>query len=411
MKSITTAHTSATAPFSAESDEAYWRSLREEIMLDPAVVYLNNGSYGPSPKSVYETVIEHMKLLESQPFYHIGQEFPRRVKETKRKLGEFVGAEADDMALVMNLTVGMNMIARGLDLKEGDEVVMTDQEYGAVNNCWDYLAQRNGFSIKRPAIPTPPESEGQIVEIIANTLTDNTKVIALSHITTTTELIMPLKAICKLARERGILTAIDGAHAPGMIPIDLHDINCDFYAGNCHKWLLSPKGTAFLYVRRELHSRLEPLVIGWGLSWDEKRRGETSDLVRLFEALGTRDMSPFIAIGAAVDFQNAIGKERIADRGRSLAHYVRERVKEIPGAYPLVSPKPELAGSMISFAMPTITEQDLMTELWEKYKIQIIGRPMNARETRTRVSTHFYNTRDDVDALFKAIHEVRQGSL
>ncbi|MBI4552064.1 MAG: aminotransferase class V-fold PLP-dependent enzyme [Candidatus Latescibacteria bacterium] len=396
------------------AEEAYWAGLRHALMLDPTVTYLNNGSFGPCPKIVFDVVVESMRRLQSQPFQQFLREIPQAVRASKEKLGAYVGANPDDFAFVMNLTIGMNMVAGGLDFERGDEILTTDQEYGAVNNCWNYLAERQGLTIARVAIPSPPESEDQIVDIVASGITPRTKALLVSHITTTTGLIMPVKRLAQAARERGVLSVIDGAHAPGMIPLNVEDSGADFYIGNCHKWLMAPIGTAFLHARPESQKLLHPTIVGWGLTWDALRRviaADQSDMYRLFEFLGSRDLSPFAGVGAAVDFQRGIGIDRIAGRGRRLARYARTRLLDaIPGVTLLTPWDERLSGSLTAFTMPTLTERDLMAEVWDRFRMQILGRVTeNPEVTRCRLSTHYYNTYEDIDRFIEILHELGAG--
>jgi isopenicillin-N epimerase len=387
-------------------EEIYWSRFRHELMLDPTATYLNNGSFGPSPKVVFDAVVAFMRQLQSQPVQQFSRVFPPIVRAAKEKLGAYVGADPDHFALVMNLTIGMNMVVHGLDLEPGAEILSTDQEYGAVNNCWEYVAKRKGWTIRRVTLPAPPESPGQIVDLIAESLSPKTRVLMISHITTRTGLITPARQLAALARERGLLSVFDGAHVPGMIPLDLADIDPDFYIGNCHKWLMGPMGSAFLYARPGVQERLMPSTIGWGLS----RQTGTSYMHRLFEHLGTRDLSPFAGVGAAVDFQHGIGIERIASRGRRLAGYLRTQLQErFPDVQCLTSPDPALSGSMTAFVLPSFGGDNLMQEMWDRYRIQIAGGRMEGSDlTRIRISTHYYNAHAEIDRMLDALEELRR---
>lgn len=384
-------------------DEKYWSGFRQALMLDPTVTYLNNGSLGPCPRVVFETVTGYMARFQSQPFYQ-QREFLSLIRASKENLGAYVGADPDDFAMVMNLTIGMNMVVHGLELEPGAEILSTDQEYGAVNNCWAYVAEQKGWTIRRVSLPAPPESPEQIVELIAENITPQTRVLLISHISCQTGLITPAKALATLARERGILSIFDGAHVPGMIPLDIQDIDPDFYIGNCHKWLMAPVGTAFLYARPDVQEQLKPSTIGWGLS----RETGTSYMHRLFEYLGSRDPSPFAGVGAAVDFQRDIGIDHIAARGRHLSAYLRRALQQrwLDVQF-LSAADPALAGSITAFTLPLSDEKNILKMLWDTYRIQIIGGKMkDSNRFRYRISTHYYNTPDDIDRFLDALHEI-----
>ncbi|MBM3262477.1 MAG: aminotransferase class V-fold PLP-dependent enzyme [candidate division Zixibacteria bacterium] len=389
------------------AEEAYWGRFRSELMLDPAATYLNNGSFGPSPKVVFEAVVGYMKQLQSQPMQQLLREFPPIVRASKEKLGAYVGVSADDFAMVMNLTIGMNMAVHGLDLAPGAEILSTDQEYGAVNNCWEYVGARKGWTMRRVTLPAPPEHPDQIVDPVAQAISPQTKILMFSHITTRTGLILPVKRLSALAREHGLISVIDGAHAPGMIPVNLREIDPDFYIGNCHKWLMAPMGSAFLYARPDMQERLQPSTIGWGLS----RQTGTSYMHRLFESLGTRDLSPFAGVGAAVDFQRGIGIERIAARGRHVAAYLREGLRtRFPEARLLNASDPALSNSLTTFTLTSVKSDQVIQEFWDRYRIQIAGGRMEgSNETRIRISTHYYNTCHDVDRFLDALADYLAG--
>lgn len=384
-------------------NETYWSGFRRALMLDPAVTYLNNGSLGPCPRVVFETVTEYMERFQSQPFYQ-QREFLSLIRASKENLGGYVGADPDDFAMVMNLTIGMNMVVHGLELEPGAEILSTDQEYGAVNNCWEYVAEQKGWTIRRVSLPAPPESPEQIVELISENITPQTRVLLISHISCQTGLITPAKALATLARERGILSVFDGAHVPGMIPLDIHDIDPDFYIGNCHKWLMAPVGTAFLYVRPDVQEQLKPSTIGWGLS----RETGTSYMHRLFELMGSRDPAPFAGVGTAVDFQRDIGIHHIAARGRYLSAYLRQAIQQRRSDVQFLSADDSaLSGSITTFTLPLSGEKDAMKILWDTFRIQIIGGKIkDADRFRYRISTHYYNTPDDIDRFLDALDEI-----
>ncbi len=300
--------------------------MKSRYMLPPDLVYMNNGSFGPAPRVVYDALLVYLKQLEENPAV-FNDQYNRAVKVVKPKLASFVGGNPDYMGFVPNLTYGMNVFSRGIrGLSRGDEVLTTDQEYGAVRNMWDYAAKMQGFVIKDVAIPVPPKNPEEIVKVIEQGITPRTRVILASHITTTTGLVLPVKDISALAHSRGILSVIDGAHAPGMIRVNIADIGCDFYTGNCHKWLGAPLGTAFISVHPRSWERLEPFLVGWGWHKDRKETFEGN-----FENPGVHNTALPNAVGEAVDFQLEIGTKAIEDRGRQLAEYGKDLFTRMPG--------------------------------------------------------------------------------
>jgi isopenicillin-N epimerase len=375
-----------------------WERVRTSFMIPDGVTYLNNGTAGPCPRPVHEKTMAVTELGEANPA-ELGPQYTRAFQEAKPRLAAFVGALPQDMVFVLNVTLGMNMIARGLrTLRSGDEIVTTDQEYGAVTNVWEFVASRRGCTVRRVAVPQPPESPEQVVDILLGSVTARTRVLLVSHIPTTTGMIFPLERICAACRERGILTAIDGAHAPGMIPLDLAAIDADFYTGNCHKWLCAPKGTGFLHVAPRNQGLLDPLIVGWGWNKDKE---ET--FLGNFENPGTHSPAPWIGVAEATAFQESIGREQIAARGRELAAYGRWRMAELPGITPITSADHRLSCSIMTYTLPPLEEGRLQKAL-ERRRIAV---PAGATPQggRMRLSTHIYNTTDQLDLLAEAFRE------
>jgi isopenicillin-N epimerase len=390
--STTQTHAAATTTGRSESR---WREVRRQFLIPAEDTYLNNGSFGPAPRPVLDAVTYWMEKLEANPTMRGGMLRGER-KRVKEALGGYMGMQPADFVFVTNVTVGMNIIARGLqDLKPGDEVLTTDQEYGAVRKIWDFVSSRRGATIRTVELPTPPKSSAEIVECIESGITDSTRILVFSHITTTTGLVMPVREICDLARRRGVLTAVDGAHAPGMIPLDVASLGCDYYTGNCHKWLCAPNGTGFLWVAEPVQPSLDPLIVSWG--WKE---GEETFLGN-FEDPGTHSLPLTAAVGAAVSFQREIGPQRIAQRGSELATYARERLLELDGVTPLTATGTPLAASMAAYRLPKLEG----TRLQDTLREQRIAIPasMGDEGGRIRVSTHLYNSTEDVDTLVRVL--------
>lgn len=376
-----------------------WKQVRDLYMVPKETVFLNNGSYGPCPRRVFDALVGYLRRLEECPASYGGL-YGRMIDKAKPRLASFVGAEAKNTVFVLNLTMGMNLVARGLrGLMPGDEIVTTDQEYGAVNNIWDWVARRNGCAVMRAAVPTPPQGADAVVEALRRVMTRRTRVLYCSHITTSTGLITPVKQLCAAARERGVLTVIDGAHAPGMIPVDVGDIGCDYYVGNCHKWLCAPKGTAFVAMREGAWERLDPQIVGWGWSKD---RPET--LSGNFESLGIHNVAAPNAVLDAVGFQEGIGREAIAARGRELAAYGRRILTGLPGVAALTPEDPAQSGSMAAYRLPPLADGARLTGALQRRGI-VIPHGADAQGGRLRLSTHIYNTTSEVDLLAEALRE------
>jgi len=376
-----------------------WSTMKSRYMVPVDLVYLNNGSFGPTPRVVFDALLRYLKELEENPAM-FGDQYNRMVKVVKPKLASFVGGTPDYMGFVPNLTYGMNVFSRGIrGLSPGDEILTTNQEYGAVLNMWDYAAKMHGLVVKHVHIPVPPESPEQIVKIVEQGITPRTRVILASHITTTTGLILPVKQISSLAHSRGILSVIDGAHAPGMIPVDIGDIGCDFYTGNCHKWLGAPKGTAFIAMHPRSWDRLEPFLVGWGWS---KEKQETFD--GNFENPGVHNTALPNAVGEAVDFQLAIGKTAIEARGRELADYGKDLFTRIPGVKLLTPRDPAMCGSMASYSLPPLEDDQKMGAGFKRRNMVVVA-GANSAGGRMRISTHIYNSREELHMVDEVLRE------
>ena len=400
-------HLGTAWPTSA-AEEAYWQSIRKQYMLAPDEIYLNTGSFGSQPRPVFEKMMEIMEDVERSPTRHRGK-YSGAVNDARTRLGAFINAPAEDIAFATNVTMAINMAVHGLDWHRGDEILASDQEYGAIDNCLHLAERRRGVVVKRAKIPILPEHPEDILLAFDREFTDRTKLVLCSHITTSTGLITPIKALAQLARDRGALIVVDGAHAPGMIPLDLLDIGCDFYGGNCHKWLCAPKGTGFFYAAPARQEQLNHVVVSWGYSREGAQRGadgilRTNDRPFMWglENWGTRDQACFAAVGKAIEFQEAVGKDRIRHRGRQLAAYLRDRLAATGWAKQLTPSAPALSGSISAFHLSGFDDPDL----YKRYRITVPTAKIDHGHWM-RVSTHICNGFDHVDRLIDALQEVR----
>ena len=390
------------------AEESCWQPIRKQYMIAPGEIYLNTGSFGSQPRPVFEKMLEIMEDVERNPTRHRA-EYNSVVDDSRARLAAFINAPAEDIAFATNITMAINMVVHGLDWRPGDEILASDQEYGAIDNCLHLAERRYGVVVKRAQIPIPPESHEDILSAFESEFTDRTRLVFCSHITTRTGLITPIKAIAQLAHDRGALIAVDGAHAPGMIPLDLQNLGCDFYGGNCHKWLCAPKGTGFLYVSPLVQERLNHVVVSWGYSREGAKRG-ADGILRIndrpfmwgIENWGTRDQACFAAVGAAVEFQEAVGKDRIRERGRQLAAYLRDRLAGTGWAKQLTPSVSALSGSISAFHLSGFDDLDL----YERYRITV-PTAKSGDVYWIRVSTHICNGFDQVDRLIDALHEER----
>ncbi len=371
--------------------------LRSHFLLDRDVVFLNHGSFGACPRPVWDAYTSWQRQLEHQPVEFFRRHFAL-LASARTSLAAYVNAQPDDLSFVVNATSGINVIARSFPLGPGDEILGTDLEYGALDLTWDHLCQRFGARYVRAEVPRPFTSQEAIVDAIWSQVAPQTKAIYLSHISSGTAIILPVKEICRRARAAGILTIIDGAHVPGQLPLDLTDMDVDIYSGNCHKWLCAPKGSAFLYVRPEQQEWIESLTISWG--W---RSGHT--FLSRNEVQGTRDISAFLAVPKAIEFQQTHHWNLVrASCNRRLLEF-RDRMHTRFGIEPLYPNSDEWFSQMALIEVPPMDPLELREQLLMEHGIEI---PVmkHGDTTCVRLSVQGYVTDDDLDTLATALEAV-----
>jgi isopenicillin-N epimerase len=373
------------------------------MLLDPTVINLNTGSFGPLPHCVFDRVTALRRRLAEEPMDFLLRQLPPLLWEARQRLAGFVGGRAERLVFTANVSVAINMVASALQLAAPGEILLTDHEYAAMHWCWERAAQRLGLTLRTLALPVMARSPDEIVGAFRAALNERTRLLFFSHVLSPTGLVLPAKALCAEARRRGVLTVVDGAHAPAMVPLALDEMACDFYGGNCHKWLLAPTGSGFLYLGDGNENRLQPLQVSWGYRHDARKLDERDECgatprLRFLECEGTRDLCPWLAVPVAIDFQAEIGWERIRQRNAGLAAYARRRLGEVPGLQLHTPIQPELHGFLTAFRLPANTEAPALRDRLWKHRIEapIVERPDGLL---IRVSTHFYNSEEEIERL------------
>ena len=393
-------------------EESDWAALRAQYLNAPDEFYLNTGSWGVTPRPVFDSYVTRLRQLELNPTRGRGS-LHKELRKSRERFGSFLNVPPEDVAFLPNVTAAINVIVNGLRWEAEDEILTTDQEYGAILNCLHNASVQSGVKIVKAKIPVPPESPEVILDAIEAGFTSRTRLVVCSHITTRTGMITPVKEISKLAHSRGALVAYDGAHAPGMIPLDIADTGADFYGGNCHKWLCSPKGVGFLYANPEVQDKLRHLIVGWGYNQEGAKPGpdrpeiNNSPFMWGIEAWGTMDLAAQATVGDAVYFQEEIGVEEIARRGRQLAGYLRARVEPLDWVR-VVSPSvPEISGAITTCYLEGLGGIELGRVLFERERITA---PVfeEGGDSLVRVSTHLYNTEAEVDHLIDVLKREKQ---
>jgi isopenicillin-N epimerase len=381
------------------NEEAYWSELRKQFLIPADEIYLNNGTVGSSPTPVLRAIFDGYNQTEKMD-QQDPEDYPiwgyAAWNEFRDPLAAFVGCKRDEIALLRNATEANSYIANGIDMKSGDEVLMTDQEHPGGEQPWNLRAKRYGVVVKKITLPKPVQNPAQVLKLFNDAITPRTRVIFFSHITTVTGVVLPAKEICALARSKGILSAVDGAHVTGMMRLDVHDLGCDFYSSSPHKWLQAPKGSGFLYVRDEVIDRLWNTIATEG--WEEpKLRAER------FQRIGSSNVPSLWGLRASIELANKIGLERIEKRHRQQADYIlREMMKR--GAESWTSPDPALRCAIVTMNVPPIQRMDLENWLWKTHKIRIRG----GEPSKLRLSTPYYLLRKDIDRFLEKFDEYRK---
>jgi isopenicillin-N epimerase len=378
-------------------NEPFWRLVKEQFTIKPKLIMLNAANLSPSPHMVKDTVFRLTDDLDSDVSFQNRAKFDLLREEARRKLATFIGAAENEIAIVRNTSEANNMIVSGLELKAGDEVVVFDQNHPTNNIAWEVRGARIGFTVKRVSLPPVPESVEEIIKAFRTAISAKTRVLAITDVSNTTGARLPSKELCRMARERGIYTHVDGAQTFGALSLNLHEMGCDSYSSSAHKWFLGPKEAGLLYIRQERIAEIWPSVVGvgWGNKVETAARG-----ARKFETLGQRDDAAVSAMGTAVDFLNLIGPARIESRILELATALKEGVRKISGAQLRTSTKPELSAGVCVVGVDGLDYRKVYETLYARHGIA--GAPAGG----VRFSPHIYNTLEEIDRTLSALAQV-----
>ncbi len=381
-----------------KNEDAYWAELRQQFLIPADEIYLNNGTVGSSPAPVLRAIFDGYNTTEKMD-QQDPEDYPiwgyAAWNEFRDPLAAFVGCNRDEIALLRNATEANSYIANGIDMKPGDEVLMTDQEHPGGEHPWNLKAKRYGIVVRKVTLPRPVENAAQVLNLFNDAITPRTRVIFFSHITTFSGVVLPAQELSTFARSKGILSAIDGAHVPGMMRLNVHGIGCDMYSASPHKWLMAPKGSGFLYLRNEVIDRLWNTIATEG--WDEpKLRAER------FQRIGSSNVPALWGLRASIKLANDIGLDRIERRHRTLADYtLAEMIKR--GAESWTSPDPTLRCAIVTVKVPPIVRMDLENWMWNTHKIRIRGGDPN----KLRLSTPYYLQKKDIDRFLEKLDEYK----
>jgi isopenicillin-N epimerase len=365
--------------------------LRREFLLDPGVAFLNHGSFGACPRPVFERYQAWQRELEREPVDFLARRLSGPLDAARTALAAYVGCPAQDLAFVQNATTGVNLAARSLDLRPDDEVLATELEYGACALAWESICSRTGARYVRVPAPLPLRDPGELVDALFAATTERTRAVFVSHVTSPTGLVLPLEEIVARARTLGLLTIVDGAHAPAHVPLDLAALGADFYTGNCHKWMCGPKGAGFLHVRPEHQDRVDGAIVSWGYK-------DGASFSERIEKQGTRDPAAWLTVPDAIAFQAERSWDVVRDRCRSLAREARRELCELLGTEPLA---PEAMVAQLATVRLPQPAPGLSGRLFERHRVEILaGGP---GDDLLRLSVAAYTTREEIDRLLAAL--------
>lgn len=381
-------------------DEAFWAEIRKQFIFEPGMVYLNNGGLGIPPKQVIQEVCKGYKRYSEIGARAEGELEDVIWEKVRPGLAQLVGADTNEIALTRNATEGLAAIANGIDLEPGDEVLATTHEYPSGRDAWLLRSQRYGVKLRQIRMPNPPDNPEQVVDLFRKAITPRTKVLTFCHITRGPGMLYPAKALCDLAREHGLISAVDGAQSVGMMPVNLHEMGCDLFVTSMHKWVLSPAGTGMLYVRRGLQKDFWPLIPGSG-PWDDIEAG-----ARRYESIGTHEIPVRAALAPALKLINGIGVEAIAARDRMLSDYLKAELAKMPEVHLATSMSHDLSSPGITSIEVKGWQGGILNwTLRTEYSIEASSDTTDENNF-LRISTHFYNTRNEIDQCITALKAI-----
>lgn len=383
-------------PEQAAEEEDFWALISQAYTVNPSIINLNNGGVSPSPKVVQDAVERFNKLSNEAPSYYMWRILDQGREPLRMKLANLAGTDPEEIAVNRNATEALNTVIFGLDLKAGDEVIGTKQDYPNMIQAWRQREMREGIKYTQLSFNFPIEDDAAIVDAFAKAITPKTKVLHITHVINWVGQILPVRKICDMARSKGITTIVDGAHSFGLLDFKIPELGCDYFGTSLHKFLSAPIGSGMLWIKKDKIANIWPLVCN-----DKPRSTD----IRKFETLGTRSFPIEQGIGEAINFHEAIGSKRKEARIRYLKDYWATKVREVPGVKIHTSFKPDYACSICGVSVDGMTPGELDSALFSKYKIHTVGIVWE-NISCVRITPHVYTRTIDLDRLVKAITEI-----
>jgi len=381
-------------------------SLASQFLLRKDITFLNFGSFGACVRPVFERYQQFQLELEEEPVRFITVNGIEYLKQSRQALGEYLNCDADDVVYVTNPSYAVNIIAKSLQLKAGDEILTTNLEYGACDRTLRYYCKKAGANYIKFNVQLPLTTKEEFVEQFMKLATENTKLIFISHLTSSTGLRFPVEEICKAAKEKGILTFVDGAHGPGQVPVDLTKMDVDIYTGACHKWMMTPKGSSFLYVKREHQHLFDPLIISWGY---ESAKPSHSQFLDYHQLQGTRDFSAFLTIPTAIAFMKEHNWPEVNTLCRKLVQENAAAFCKLLNTSPIAPVTDDFIAQLYSSPIKTKEPEKLHHHFFNQYNIEIPVMP-HGDNVYLRYSIQAFNSQQDLDKLFDAIKDIKKST-
>jgi selenocysteine lyase/cysteine desulfurase len=382
----------------ASAGESYWQLVKREFPLQESLIYLNAANVCPASRPVIDRHLEYLRDFHSNPSFQNRDKYIGMRESLREKVAHMLRVSADEIAVTRNTSEGSNIIVKGVNLKQGDEVLITDHNHPSNNDSWKIRARRDGFVVKSLPVQIPARSAGELLSAFEKAVTPRTKVIAVTHLTSTTGILYPAREIAALARKRGIYMHLDGAQTFGALDVNLTEIGCDSYSTSAHKWLMGPLEAGLLYVRAERIAEIWPSIVTAG--WADDLKG-----ARKFEVFGQRDDPRVVALEASIDFINLIGIRAVEERMRALSARAKSQLKEIGAVQLKTNMEPELSGGVVKFRMKNRPTQQVYNTLWERNRLAIAMTASGDAEG-LRLSPHIYNSIDDIDRAVAAVRQL-----
>jgi isopenicillin-N epimerase len=386
------------AALKASPADSYWQMVKRNFPLEGNLTYLNAANVCPASRPVMDRHFEYLRDFHSNPSFQNRDKYVAMRESLRGKVAKQLRVSVDEIAVTRNTSEGSNIIVRGVDLKPGDEVIITDHNHPSNNDSWKVRAQRDGFVVKSLPTPVPARSVDELVSAIESAITPRTRVIAVTHLTSTAGVLYPAKEIAALARKQSIYMHLDGAQTFGALDVNLHEIGCDSYSTSAHKWLMGPLEAGLLYIRAERIPQIWPSIVTAG--WSDHLKG-----ARKFEVFGQRDDPRVVALEASIDFVDLVGAAAIEARMRALASRTKSQLREIPAVELKTNIEPELSGGVIKFRIKSVQTAEAYKKLWDRHRISISSTNSGDSEG-LRVSPHIYNSMEEIDRTVAAVREL-----